>query len=170
MKTISHLNRQELSVTAWAFATLKLRPQPLLTAIASAAIPRIQDFGALEISNFAWACAHIAYRNEPLRAALAAQSITTGTVGATNNGVSDIANPNGIYSMVWSSWRAVWPELARGLAKDPRVPRVEPAAHGLLVMDCEWQHSEGLSRSLGGPTGFLTSSGSSDGGLMHKPL
>merc|ERR1711904_747488 len=98
--TITELNRQELSMTAWAFATLGIRPQPLLTAIAAQAIPCIQVFGMLEISNLAWAFARLVERDGQLMAAISSQALAGWHENAASGGVEP-ANSNGSYSLVW---------------------------------------------------------------------
>mmetsp|Transcript_103043 Transcript_103043/g.220389 ORF Transcript_103043/g.220389 Transcript_103043/m.220389 type:complete len:179 (-) Transcript_103043:112-648(-) len=136
---ISELNRQELSITAWAFATLALRPRPLLNAIAAQSITRLQDFGMLEISNLAWAFAKLAERNEPLWNAIAESSLRRGDITECGSSGEHLI-PNGIYSIVWSSWRSTRPRLARALyqREGPQVAMEEPLVRGVMLMDSEW--------------------------------
>lgn len=150
---IAELNRQELSVTAWSFATLGLRPKPLLSAISAQARARITEFGMLEVSNTAWAYATLGLRVEPLMHAIsvAARRLLEG--GQAPDWGPD---PHGIYSIVWSAWRATRPQLA-GLARrrGPALSggRQEPLVDGLFIMDGEWSKDaagEGAARaSLG---------------------
>ena len=44
----SELNRQELAVSAWAFATLSVQNKPLLDAIGNAVMERVAAFGMLD--------------------------------------------------------------------------------------------------------------------------
>merc|ERR1712060_417528 len=95
--------------------------------------------GMLEISNLAWAFAKLAERNEPLRTAIAESALRRGD--ATECGSSgEHLIPNGIYSMVWSSWRATRPHLARALyqREEPQVAIEEPLVRGVMLMDSEW--------------------------------
>jgi len=148
LRTICSLNRQELSITAWAFATLGFRHRPLLHAISAQSIPRITDFGMLEVSNTAWAFAQLSERDTPLMDAIASAAIARGADGGCPApGRPDSPAANGVYSIAWSSWRALRADLARTLLHDPRAPLVEPAAWGLLLMDSEWARS-GLHKRL----------------------
>mmetsp|Transcript_139184 Transcript_139184/g.240570 ORF Transcript_139184/g.240570 Transcript_139184/m.240570 type:complete len:106 (-) Transcript_139184:33-350(-) len=53
---------------------------------------------------------------------------------------ADVANANGIYSIVWSAWRSVRPQLSYALYRQPppKAAAHEPLVHGLLIMDSEW--------------------------------
>jgi hypothetical protein len=44
-----------VSNTVWALAKLALRDEPLLSAISSASIPRLSQFGLQDLSTTAWA-------------------------------------------------------------------------------------------------------------------
>lgn len=97
----------------------------------------------LELSNLAWSFAHIAERNENLRNAIAAQAINH-CQASSGMATSDGLNPNGMYSMVWSSWRTTKPRLAQSL-----VPHVgEPLVHGVLSMDGEWSREMAYETDL----------------------
>jgi len=48
---------QELSNTAWSFATLDFFHPPLFAAIASASLPSITLFRSQELANMAWSVA-----------------------------------------------------------------------------------------------------------------
>mmetsp|Transcript_15920 Transcript_15920/g.36129 ORF Transcript_15920/g.36129 Transcript_15920/m.36129 type:complete len:208 (+) Transcript_15920:664-1287(+) len=151
IRHISSLNRQELSITAWAFATMGLRPQPLLQAIAASAIRTMSDFTMLEISNTAWAFAQLAERNSTLIDAIAAASIAICGEGCVSpvSAPGDGMAPNGLYSIAWSSWRSMRPDLSRWLFQlDPSVAVREPVVCGLFVMDSEWHREERQERSL----------------------
>merc|ERR1719215_2182426 len=141
IRNIEVLNRQELSVTAWAFATLSERNRPLLDAIAPAAVARMDDFGALEISNLVWAFARVAERNEQLMHAIAGAALIQ-FQGVNHVPAAEAsATPNGLYSIVWSAWRTTRPLLARSLitqAESVDSASREPLVHGVLVMDNEW--------------------------------
>ena len=56
---------QHISNTAWAFATVGQKNEPLFAALAKAAEQRMKDFKAQEISSTAWAFATVG----PLREA-----------------------------------------------------------------------------------------------------
>lgn len=52
---ISLFHSQNLTNTAWAYATLGLVDEPLMDAIAAASINRINSFIPMELTNLAWA-------------------------------------------------------------------------------------------------------------------
>lgn len=147
MSHVTELNKQELSVMAWAFATLNLRYNPLLSAIAAQAVERMSELGELEIFNTAWAFARISVRNERLMEAIssAAAARTASALGgsATVDNIEGL-NPNGIYSIVWSSWRSGRAQLMASLAREQERPEVdsEPLVRGLLLMESAWQRDQ----------------------------
>lgn len=55
-------------------------------------------------------------------------------------GGAEPTNPNGAYSLVWSAWKAVWPQLSWALFKHPppHAETHEPLVYGVLLMDREW--------------------------------
>lgn len=144
LPTLPELNRQELAMTAWAFATLGIRAQPLFTAISAAARQRISAFGMLELSNLAWAFSRLAERDGHLMEAISAQSLATHDEHAGSipgaSGTDSGANPNGAYSLMWSAWKAVWPELSWALFRQPppQASGHETLVYGVLLMDREW--------------------------------
>merc|ERR1719277_894875 len=150
--TISELNRQELAMTAWAFATLGIRSQPLFTAISAQSIPRLSSFGTLEVSNLAWAFSRLAERDTTLMAAISAQALITlseSSDTAVHTTGNELANPAGAYALIWSSWRAVWPQLCWAIFEQPppHAPNHEPLVYGVLLMDREWgRDAEGAAK------------------------
>jgi len=50
---------QACASMAWALATLRFANEPLLQAIASASLSRMNEFGFRELSNIAWSVARI---------------------------------------------------------------------------------------------------------------
>mmetsp|Transcript_71047 Transcript_71047/g.111203 ORF Transcript_71047/g.111203 Transcript_71047/m.111203 type:complete len:169 (+) Transcript_71047:2-508(+) len=150
LATISELNRQELAMTAWAFATLGVRNQPLFTSISAEAIRKMSAFGPLEVSNLAWAFARLAERDETLMSALSAAAIKTlhdssdAMVATTGN---ELANPAGAYALVWAAWKFVWPQLCWSIFEQPppHSPTHEPLVYGMLLMDCEWNRDRGTA-------------------------
>merc|ERR1712106_1286418 len=132
--TVHELNRQELSMTAWAFATLSIHHEPLLAAISEQAILRISDFGMLEVSNLSWAFARSTERNDALMAAICEQALNTLDRSDVHlaSGGDQIANPHGAYALVWSSWKAGWPELSWALFERPP-PGPEASSHETMV-------------------------------------
>mmetsp|Transcript_69169 Transcript_69169/g.191410 ORF Transcript_69169/g.191410 Transcript_69169/m.191410 type:complete len:182 (-) Transcript_69169:121-666(-) len=139
LRTISQLNRQELSITAWAFATLGLRPRPLLAAISAQSIPTLTDFGPLEISNLAWAFSQLAERHPTLIASIASAAISRGAGTSEPTPAQEGPAANGVYSLAWSSWRALGADIAgRLLQREPRTALREPLVSGVLLMDSEW--------------------------------
>eukprot|EP00747_Dinoflagellata_sp_TGD_P147597 gnl/TRDRNA2_/TRDRNA2_176835_c0_seq2.p1 gnl/TRDRNA2_/TRDRNA2_176835_c0~~gnl/TRDRNA2_/TRDRNA2_176835_c0_seq2.p1 ORF type:complete len:262 (+),score=45.21 gnl/TRDRNA2_/TRDRNA2_176835_c0_seq2:572-1357(+) len=145
---ISELNRQEASVAAWAPATPSLRPECAMSGICTASVPRASVFGMLETSNLAWCLARLGIRGEGLREAAVSQapdcsSCASESVGAEAPGI-DFANPNGLYSIVWSSWRAGRSHLAWSLYQEERERGADAEAlvHGLFVMNNEWGRTQ----------------------------
>jgi len=66
----SQLDPQNLSNTVWAMATISLRDQPLLSAIARQATLKIKHFTAQPLSNTIWAFATMHLRDAPLSEAI----------------------------------------------------------------------------------------------------
>ena len=57
MPKVGKFNEQDLSNTAWAYATAKHPVPALFDAMANAAMPKVGEFKAQELSNTAWAYA-----------------------------------------------------------------------------------------------------------------
>jgi hypothetical protein len=57
LERINEFNPQNLSHTAWAYATLKHEAPVLLDGIARSAVERINEFNPQELANTAWAFA-----------------------------------------------------------------------------------------------------------------
>jgi len=73
---ISVFDGQGLANTAWAYAALYLRDEPLINAIAPAALCIISEFEATQnLSNLAWALAQLSMMHAPLLDAISAESI-----------------------------------------------------------------------------------------------
>lgn len=146
MEHADELNKQEISVMAWAFATLNFRHQALLGSLGMHAIKRMSEFGELEISNTAWAFARIAVRNDRLMNSISDASMARARPGAGPGTVDSIEglNPNGIYSIVWSSWRTGRAQLMASLARQQERPDAdpEPLVRGLLLMESAWQKDQ----------------------------
>mmetsp|Transcript_7618 Transcript_7618/g.23331 ORF Transcript_7618/g.23331 Transcript_7618/m.23331 type:complete len:119 (+) Transcript_7618:162-518(+) len=103
----------------------------------------------LEISNTAWAFAQLAERNSTLMEAIAASAIAPGTDGGLVADTPEILTPNGIYSIAWSSWRAMRPDLGMWLFRqDPHTSSKEPLVCGVLIMDAEWLRCRPSERGL----------------------
>lgn len=66
---------QEMANTAWSFAAMQLPDEPLLAALAAAAINRISELAARDLSNTVWAFATFPWSHTPLLASIAAASI-----------------------------------------------------------------------------------------------
>ena len=60
-RQLGGFNAQEISNTAWAFATVNYRDGTLFAALAIAAERRLSDFNTQEVANSAWACAVLNY-------------------------------------------------------------------------------------------------------------
>jgi len=72
---MSVLSDQDLTNTAWAFATLHVDNLPLFDAISASAIRNISEIGPQGLANTAWALATIVLRNNPLMEAIASAAI-----------------------------------------------------------------------------------------------
>uniref|UniRef100_A0A7S4QFG5 RNA-editing substrate-binding complex 6 protein domain-containing protein n=1 Tax=Alexandrium monilatum TaxID=311494 RepID=A0A7S4QFG5_9DINO len=68
---MSEFNAQNLANTAWACSTLAMPDEPLLAAIASAAMAKINHFIPLELANLAWSFATLGVGNTPFLEAIA---------------------------------------------------------------------------------------------------
>mmetsp|Transcript_78300 Transcript_78300/g.122169 ORF Transcript_78300/g.122169 Transcript_78300/m.122169 type:complete len:527 (+) Transcript_78300:356-1936(+) len=66
---------QEISNTAWAFATLAVSNDPLFEAIAAESIRRIREYDPQALSNTAWSFATLGVMNAPLMQAISAESL-----------------------------------------------------------------------------------------------
>ncbi|CAE7379964.1 unnamed protein product, partial [Symbiodinium pilosum] len=77
-------------------------------------------------------------------AAMARSAAALGGGGTVDN--IEGLNPNGIYSIVWSSWRTGRAQLMASLAKQQERPEVdpEPLVRGLLLMESAWQRVASL--------------------------
>jgi len=90
---ISEFEPVHLRNTAWASATLLFRDMPLLDAIASSSLKRIDElYDQQHIANLAWAFAKLKILNVPLMNALAAAASTI---------ISDFG-PQGLSNMSWA--------------------------------------------------------------------
>ena len=65
-------NSQALANTAWAFATVGHKEEPLFMVLASAAEQQMRDFDSQNLANTAWAFATVGCKEERLFTALAA--------------------------------------------------------------------------------------------------
>ncbi|CAE7426165.1 KIF13B [Symbiodinium natans] len=170
MSHITELNKplaelslsQEISNMAWT-----LCPQMLEGAAAAQAVERMSELGELEISNTAWAFARISARDERLTEAASAAAMARSASALGGGGTVDNIeglNPNGIYSIVWSSWRSGRARLTAALARQQERPEIDPESlvRGLLLMESAWQHDQlresgVMSMLLGFPGGALHS-------------
>ena len=59
---IQYFDPQNLANTVWAFATLGVRQEELLGAIAGRALVRLEEFNPQELTNTAWAVARMGAR------------------------------------------------------------------------------------------------------------
>eukprot|EP00933_Yihiella_yeosuensis_P004212 TRINITY_DN10853_c0_g1_i1.p1 TRINITY_DN10853_c0_g1~~TRINITY_DN10853_c0_g1_i1.p1 ORF type:complete len:692 (+),score=109.89 TRINITY_DN10853_c0_g1_i1:943-3018(+) len=59
------LSPQDLGTTAWSFATIAFKDEPLLRLIAQSAIDKISEFCAQGLSNSVWAFATLEFNNKP---------------------------------------------------------------------------------------------------------
>mmetsp|Transcript_89963 Transcript_89963/g.290678 ORF Transcript_89963/g.290678 Transcript_89963/m.290678 type:complete len:525 (+) Transcript_89963:1041-2615(+) len=116
MRRSRELSPQDLSTTAWAFATLHIEDEPLLESIAASAVLCCRQFNAQHLSNTAWAFAILGYADETLLAAISAQSLPL-------IGELDVQN---ISNTVWS-----FAALAMGAA--PFLAAMSAAAHRRLA-------------------------------------
>lgn len=98
----------------------------------------------LETSNLAWGFARITERDGMLMEAVACQYLSALDERPENipgaGGTDSGANPNGSYSLIWSAWKAVHPELSWALFKQPpsQAATHEALVYGVLLMDREW--------------------------------
>uniref|UniRef100_A0A7S4QG04 Pseudouridine synthase RsuA/RluA-like domain-containing protein n=1 Tax=Alexandrium monilatum TaxID=311494 RepID=A0A7S4QG04_9DINO len=60
---------------AWAIAVLLVEDEPLISALAAEAIPKITEFACQELANLAWAVASLRIGDVPLFASISAASI-----------------------------------------------------------------------------------------------
>lgn len=74
IRRISYFLPQDITNTAWSFASLGVQDQPLMHAIAASALRSISDFNAQDLSNMAWSVAKLAFSDAPLLYAIAAKS------------------------------------------------------------------------------------------------
>eukprot|EP00933_Yihiella_yeosuensis_P025585 TRINITY_DN19834_c0_g1_i1.p1 TRINITY_DN19834_c0_g1~~TRINITY_DN19834_c0_g1_i1.p1 ORF type:complete len:632 (+),score=112.14 TRINITY_DN19834_c0_g1_i1:738-2633(+) len=88
----SACNAQDLTNTAWAYASFRIMDVPLLDAIAASSIRLSASMLAQDRANTAWAFAKVAYSHEPLFAAISSQSIQRMSQG----------DPQNIANIVWS--------------------------------------------------------------------
>ena len=72
---IASFNAQGLANTAWAFAMLGIKNQPLMAAIAVQVIEKIDSFTAQNLAITAWAFAKLGIKHQALMAAIAAKVI-----------------------------------------------------------------------------------------------
>ena len=68
---LSDSKAQEVTNTAWAFATANRRDDKLFAALTMAAERRLSDFKSQDVANTAWAFVKVNYRDEKLFATLA---------------------------------------------------------------------------------------------------
>eukprot|EP00747_Dinoflagellata_sp_TGD_P097779 gnl/TRDRNA2_/TRDRNA2_167234_c0_seq1.p1 gnl/TRDRNA2_/TRDRNA2_167234_c0~~gnl/TRDRNA2_/TRDRNA2_167234_c0_seq1.p1 ORF type:complete len:458 (+),score=53.93 gnl/TRDRNA2_/TRDRNA2_167234_c0_seq1:184-1557(+) len=75
MRLIDQFHGQDLAIIAWACARLAVSDEPLLAALAAAAMQKISECTPQNLSNLAWALATISRSNDPLLNAISAASI-----------------------------------------------------------------------------------------------
>eukprot|EP00933_Yihiella_yeosuensis_P037535 TRINITY_DN3149_c0_g1_i3.p1 TRINITY_DN3149_c0_g1~~TRINITY_DN3149_c0_g1_i3.p1 ORF type:complete len:309 (-),score=47.39 TRINITY_DN3149_c0_g1_i3:522-1448(-) len=85
---MSEFSSRQLSNTAWAFATLAVDDESLMSALADQARTRIEDFAARDIANTAWAFATLGISDAPLFDAIC--QVALSTVSAMN--AQELAN------------------------------------------------------------------------------
>lgn len=66
---------QGLANIAWAFATSAMGAEPLMHALAAAAIAQIKECTPQNLANIAWSCATLDFCDPPLIHALAASAM-----------------------------------------------------------------------------------------------
>jgi len=64
---LDEFSPQQLSITAWSFASLSVGAKTLMKAISAAALSHLDEFASLELSNTVWALAKVQITNSPLR-------------------------------------------------------------------------------------------------------
>ena len=105
---------QELANTAWAFATVGQKDEPLFNALAKMAERRLDQFNAQELANTAWAFAMVGQRGELLFAAWATVVTSFFAVLArAEEPCTGYLSAQGLCMIVWASSRreslsAVW--------------------------------------------------------------
>jgi len=127
---VDALKSQELSNTAWAFATMEFRSWPLLESIAASSIPRINRFDSQGMSNPAWAFSQRCLRNAPLFDAIASASLRLITA----------ANSQELANFAWSNWALI---LRKPMLLRPEVgafPRSCFGPTGERLVGVEWVH------------------------------
>ena len=53
----------DLANTAWAFATVSHKDEPLFSTLAAAAERRMKDFNSQNLANIAWAFATVSHKD-----------------------------------------------------------------------------------------------------------
>lgn len=117
--------------------------RPLLEAIASEALRRLQDFGCQDLSNTAWAFAKLTIRHGPLLEAIASAAIAHGSDEALI-----------LSSFVWALWRFGHHDDAPASAGIGGggifwgSARIDAMAVSYMLMDASWAHCEGGDEEL----------------------
>lgn len=75
MKKLRQFLPQEITNTAWAFATLSVSNTSLFLEISVKVLPRIGEFDPQGLSNLTWACATVSFHDSALMSALSSESI-----------------------------------------------------------------------------------------------
>ena len=123
---MSELNAQDLSKTAWAFATVKPPDEKLFTALARAAERRVFEFNAQNLANTAWAFAAVNQADEKLFTALAR---------AAERRVSEF-NAQALANTAWTFATVKWPDekLFTALARATERRVIDSNAQTFLSM------------------------------------
>uniref|UniRef100_A0A7S4RUQ2 Pseudouridine synthase RsuA/RluA-like domain-containing protein n=1 Tax=Alexandrium monilatum TaxID=311494 RepID=A0A7S4RUQ2_9DINO len=77
IRPLPQFNTQNLSNTAWAFAPLGVRDEPLLDAIAASSISNISALGERDLAALAWSVANLPLPNSPLLDAISSEVLRT---------------------------------------------------------------------------------------------
>ena len=73
---LAEFTPENCAMVEWSFATLEIRPEPLLHAIAGHARRTIAEFAVMDAMNLGWACANLRYDiHIPLMSLIAAHAI-----------------------------------------------------------------------------------------------
>lgn len=127
---------QNLALTAWAFASLRVVHMPLLTAISAASLQRLPEFSMHHLTKLAWASAVMPCDHQELLRLLSA------ILGAVEGCLHEMNSP-GAHSLLWALWAAAHPaRLGEALAGWLRrgVDLHDAAtATAVLLLDAEWR-------------------------------
>ena len=99
---------------SWAFATVRVRQEEMLGAIAGRALVRLEEFNPQDLSNTAWAFATLGVRQEELLGAIAGRALVRLEESNPQNLANTACGSRSSTRRIWRTRRGPSPRWACG--------------------------------------------------------